>query len=773
MADPTLSFTSPLLLGAGFLFAIATVVMTLIRHADAPKFTRALGVAALALFALAAGGLTWHRPSAREVAVMVDLSPSTRTASYRDRLTLRRRIDRLLAGTPYRLIYFSERQSTDPGGDPLPDVTGERTVFSPPPDAPAILLFSDARFVLTASAPPTYVVADPTLDNPADAAVNRLEIRGGELVASVTRSAVSAPRRLELRGTEPPDSTDLPAGAIAVARPLAPDAPAAAAEISPGDSWLENDALSIQLPPPRTAQRWWVGAGPPPDGSWRVIPPAALPSDPAAYLAPAVIAVANLPADAIAPDRRQRLEQYVRDLKGSVLILGGDHAFAAGAYSGSTLDALSPLASDPPQPTTHWLLVADSSGSMAEDADAQPGGPSRWDLAASAIVRALPRLPPDDLVSVGDFSAGLRWWTAGKLVREAARQPLPPPDVRPRGPTNLEPALLRLAEQSDAALPKELLLLTDADTQIDAPAALAARLGAKKIRLHLLAIGQGRGLGQLRSVVAGTGGTILAESDPARWAAGIQKLTRAAMPDRLRRATADLRFLPPLDSLGHRRVDRWNRTWLKDGAELLADAADPPLADRVPMAARWQAGTGRVLAAAFTPAPGEITAMANLIAEPPRDPRFQVNWSTATDLRITIDAADNGKYLNDQPLTVELRPADDSSAESHTVPQAAPGRYELSLPPPRRPTFATVRADERIIDRRALAGRYPPEFDAIGNDYDAMRRLAETTGGRIIHPDETEPIRFPWPRRDIGLTPYLSITGAGLLAVALVWWKKH
>ena len=46
--------------------------------------------------------------------------------------------------------------------------------------------------------------------------------------------------------------------------------------------------------------------------------------------------------------QQQRLHQYVHDLGGSLILLGGERAFAAGNYSGSILEALSPLSSSPP-----------------------------------------------------------------------------------------------------------------------------------------------------------------------------------------------------------------------------------------------------------------------------------------------------------------------------------------------------------------------------------------------------------------------------------------
>src|SRR5207245_6686282 len=135
-------------------------------------------------------------------------------------------------------------------------------------------------------------------------------------------------------------------------------------------------------------------------------------------------------------------------------VCSSDLAFAAGRYPGTTLDSLSPLASAPPAPAIHWLLLADSSGSMSANA----GGSTRFDLAKQSLTSLLPYLPPEDPVSIGSFAESLRWWSAGKSAKETAKIPLP--EILPTGPTNLVPALLPLISQPSPATSTELQLLT-------------------------------------------------------------------------------------------------------------------------------------------------------------------------------------------------------------------------------------------------------------------------------------------------------------------------
>src|SRR5438309_12101262 len=101
-------FESPTIAIAGLALVVVTVLVTLIRRPALPRLTLAMVGVGLVLLALAAGGMTWRRARQGEVLVMVDVSPSTRTATYRERPALERRIRQLVGDAPWRLIRFAE-----------------------------------------------------------------------------------------------------------------------------------------------------------------------------------------------------------------------------------------------------------------------------------------------------------------------------------------------------------------------------------------------------------------------------------------------------------------------------------------------------------------------------------------------------------------------------------------------------------------------------------------------------------------------------------------
>ncbi len=357
-----MSLQSPWIAVAGVSLCIAAFWLARVRRINLPKVTVRLLFFAAVCLALAAGEPRWNRPRTGVVDVLVDLSPSTRTADYRQRDRLNARIAELLGTVKYRLKFFADGiAEPDLANATLADVPSEQTAL-PTSDADAVLLFSDAQFPLPQAGPPTYVAIDPALERPDDAAVSRLEIRGNEVVASLQNRG--APRSLAIIGANDARPTVAPTGSYAVEQTLRTDATVVTAQLSAADAWPENDALGAIPLPSATAERWWVGpsiAG----GNWKSFGADALPTDAGAYLAPAVIVLENISASQLDDVRQQRLRQYAAELGGGIVIVGGNHAFGAGGYIGSVLETLSPLASAPPRPTMRWSLLVDGSGSMS------------------------------------------------------------------------------------------------------------------------------------------------------------------------------------------------------------------------------------------------------------------------------------------------------------------------------------------------------------------------------------------------------------------------
>jgi hypothetical protein len=790
------------MLGAGAALVLVAVLVASWRRPSVPLATKLLGLMGMLLLAAAAGTPVLERDRVEPVVVMVDLSPSTRGARYRDAESLRGRIRGLLGDAPYRTFYFAggearlaPGQSASAGA--LTEVPTRRTVFLPP-SGDTVLLFSDCRFEPPAVAPRTHVAIDPALEDPADAAVERLEVRGAQVVVTVRNTG--GDRTLSISGLgESANTSAVPPGGIVVSRPLPRDrAFMVTARLSTGDAWPENDALTLVRPPPADTPSWWIGAMQRSSSEdWRYLAPHDLPVDTGAYLSPPAIVLDNVSSSDLTDAQRQRLRQYVRDLGGGLLIVGGDRAFAAGGYFGTALDALSPLASHPPLPSTHWVFLVDSSGSMNAPSD---GGGTRWRAAVDAVAAAVPSLPPHDLVSVAGFAAALQWWSRATPAGELRAGALPPAGAYASGPTELRRALAAAATAGGDGAAVELVVLTDANAPVEGPAELAAIMTQHKVRLHLLDLGEpdATGLANLREVVRATGGTHLRESDPRAWAMAVRRLTRAAAPDPLVRGPARVRFGGALSGTPDRAVaPPWNRTWLKPEASPLGEMvtaqgpapADAAQAGRVPggvaaAAAVWGVGEGHVAAAAFAAGggnpPADVGGLVRVVARPPRDPRIRVEWNLAAQVRVRVDAVDRDAegaqhVINALPLTLELREATPAESDAaplrRTVPQVGPGLYELAVEAPNVPSVATLRQAGRAVDCIAVGGRSGAEYDGVGNDRRTMRELAERSGGSVVDPAWSGPLRLPSGARAVPLTSPVATVAAACLALALVWWR--
>jgi hypothetical protein len=745
MVIAAILFVSPWPMAVAATLLAATVAVGVRRRVRAGRLATAMVLAGGACWAMAAGSPVWQRPAARMVAVMVDLSPSTRGASFRNRAELDRRVAQLLGDTPHQLFAFA-------GGNPQPlpesaalaDLPCDRTVFAPPSSADAVVLFSDGRFDPPALLPPTFAVIDPSLERPGDAAVTRLEWSGDRVTATVV---ADRPATLRWTGADPP-TADVSGGGVAWATPTGDEV---TATVRGGDRWPENDALSIRRPPPPTAERWWVGTSPAPAG-WRAIAPSQLPTDPAAYLSAGTIVLDDVPADDLTGEQQRQLAGYVRDLGGGLMIGGGPHAFAAGGYGRTPIDAVSPLASDPPGPSRRWVVLIDGSGSMAAG-DAP--GPTPWQVECDAAARVLPLLPGADPVRIGSFADGVRWWADDAPAADA--RAAPPAGVAPHGPTNLAPALRQVAVGSST--PTQLLLMTDADADLPDAAEITEIMKSHHVALHLLATGNGSALGALRAMAAATGGSVVQQADPGHWVAAARRLARAAVPRQFVDHPTPVSWT---GATGPATAAAWNRTWLRPTADALARGPDAPLA------ARWRAGAGEVVAVAFAADPALLAALAERVATEPREPRFAITWEAGPALRVSVDAVDAGRYLNGVAMTVQL-----DDAAPRVVEQTGPGSYAASLQTPTRPAIATVRAAGRVIGRFAVAGRYPAEFDAVGTDRAALQRLAERSGGRVVEPTETAALTFPGPPRRTPLTSPLAAGGAVAVAAGLVRWRQR
>ncbi len=717
-----------------------------------------------AFFALALGQpwiMLW-RPV--KVEVWVDCSASTRTAGWRYRAELQSRIDTLLNGRDAAVHFFANGKIFPAAGAYLADAPGTLTRWPGAADSltDAVLLFSDGQFHFPAQSPAIFAVADKALEQGAgDARVAGMRQQGERGMVQVINHG--PPRRLAMTDqTEVAISTgtqSLAFEARAGGKPIT-------ARLAAGDAWPENDAMSLPINP-QLWRRWWVGPNAP--AGFEAIAPDQLPEDAGKYLEAAVVA---LPAPwRLSQAQMAALDQYVRQLGGSLLLMGGLQTFDSPAGWEPVLQHLSPLSVQPPRPVMHWIVLLDTSGSMAQSVRGQA---SAWQAAAQAAGKAVQALPANDRVSVVSFSNQTQWLALQEPASQAAGQwvamiaQAPPPG----GPTNLQAAVEQAAQRFGELSPKRLLVLSDAQAQLDDGPKLAKQLINSKITLDLLLLGAGGASAQgWQKVVEATGGQSISQIDPDQWsAAALQLLARGRGPA-LDFTAATIHFADEL-ALPPRTVALRNRLWIKSDAKPLAWAGPK----NQPVAALWRIEAGIVAASAMTLNDVEASRIAGQIAQRPRDPRLKVTWQMggfsdqqqAVSGSVRVVAAENQRPLNDLKLSVRFS----QPLAALPLKQTAPGEYEASLPYLDAGGPALLLEGDMVRDRVMFPSDYPPEFAAIGFSGPDLARWTRQSGGRIVTADEKSALKLPDGQRRFNLQPALIAAGICCWATALWRWRR-
>lgn len=674
------------------------------------------------------------------IAVLVDASPSTRGLWFREADTVRQTAaevaGRLAPGASLRYYTFAG-EATAMGAEVIERNTDQTAL--PRVEADAVMLLSDGRLgPVESSTGPMFPIVRGD-ERTEDARITGIEQTSGAVTLSITNDG--PPREL----TWPDESrAAISHGTIRVAHtPVR-----GTVSLNAGDRWPENDSLDIAPPVAVASERWWIGASPAPPG-FRSIDPAALPlAD--AFLSAKEVVLANVAAAELGADGMRALARYVRDAGGALTIGGGDRAFSAGGYGGTELDAFSPLASRPPAPRNEWLILVDSSGSMAGKTD---DGRTRLETAIDAAAGVIRALPPADTIAVASFARELRRWPA--IID---RQASPPRDLTAGGPTNLQTALESIiASRKDGAavLPLHVLLISDGDAELSAGSDVAGKARDARIIIDWVRLGAELSARQqaVAELAQSTGGTITVAGDPREWCSAALGAMRAI--ERIAPASSPA-LIAWRDGHSPETASAINATWPRNEVEVLAARSD----DGTSVVGRWRVGAGQVIAAAYAAPGGVLERLSASIASSPRDPRFIVEWETE---QVQVDAAEAGTAVND----LSLRVIDIDTGASTALPQIAPGRYLADIAPSTTARTFALRNGGQSVDLHVVPGAAREEFRGIGVDEDALSRLAAKTGGRMIRPDALGGEPLVQPRRQVSFTPPLLL-GSLLASVGAV-----
>ncbi len=206
-----------------------------------------------------------------------------------------------------------------------------------------------------------------------------------------------------------------------------------------------------------------------------------------------LIILSNVPAEALPEPRMKALQTYVRDDRGGLIAVGGDHSFTAGEYRHTLIEEILPVISeerkDKPKPTLAMVLVLDISGSMND-----PAANKKFrniDLAKQALRAAVNSLGPRDQVGVLVFEDRSRWiWPLAPVTDKKAI--IAEIDkIKAEGSTNMYPPLEQayLSLREAFADLKHIIVTTDGLGEPGDFDGLAQKMAAAGITMTTVGVG--------------------------------------------------------------------------------------------------------------------------------------------------------------------------------------------------------------------------------------------------------------------------------------------
>lgn len=488
-----------------------------------------------------------------------------------------------------------------------------------------------------------------------------------------------------------------------------------------------------------------------------LVGPAGLPGELAVMAEYASVVLVDVPARQLSNRQMETVEQYVRDLGGGLVAIGGTQSFGVGGYYATALERALPvdmqLKDEQRRPRLTLVFIIDKSGSMTD----VTGGVTKLDLAKEATIRSIELLSPQDRVGVIAFDDLASWVVPITDLADKATVINQVATIQPGGGTDIFAGVRLMADvlPNDEGQIKHVILLTDGGASEVGIAELVERLYTDNgITFSTVGVGQGAAafLPQLAQVGGGRyhfAGD--AASIPSIFTEETVLATRAYLIEEeffpLQASSSPI--LGGVDSVPS--LFGYVGTSTKEAAQtiLVSDLAD---GNKDPILAAWQYGLGRSVAWTSD----ATTRWATNWVQWPEFPRlwaqivqYTINPAADVDISadvtrqgetalLTVDAIDqDGNYLNELPLQASIV-SPSGEAQLVEMQQVAPGQYQAVFTPDEEGAYL-IRVDGGAVDGGSTLGQttgwvlsYSPEYRSLTSDPQALVRLASLTGGGVL-----------------------------------------
>lgn len=468
-----------------------------------------------------------------------------------------------------------------------------------------------------------------------------------------------------------------------------------------------------------------------------------------------LVILQNVPAEALDQRAQQTLVEFVSDLGGGLVMIGGPDSFGAGGWHGSTLEPILPVRLDLPEqlivPEAAIVFVLDSSGSM--NRSVMGSVRTQQEIANEAAALAVKSLDAKDLVGVIEFNSLHRTVVPLGPNTDPERTAARIRSIAPGGGTVIGPALRAAGDslmQVDARV-KHIILLSDGlAVDRDQLVEISRTIADEGIIISTISVGNDADDRTMRAMAAEGNGAFYQVISPNVLPRVFLRAVRVVRSPMIRQTPFDVVVLPtgsPLTT-GLQQPPRLGGMVLTQPrpeptitTAMIADSGEPILA-------HWNVGLGQV--AAFTsdahnwasrwldwPGYAELWArIARVIARPATSRDIELR-TTLTDglLHVAVELFDaQGRPVDGATIPISIfSPTGDSSAA--VLSQSAPGVYEWSGPAEQtgnyvviaRPSHARVAAAPVIGGVSVAAGA---EYRALTSNITLLEDIASLTGGR-------------------------------------------
>ena len=487
------------------------------------------------------------------------------------------------------------------------------------------------------------------------------------------------------------------------------------------------------------------------------VPPSGLPSELPLLAEYASVVLVDVPARELTPRQQTAIAQYVRDLGGGLLAVGGPQSYGVGGYFRTPLEDVLPvdmqLKDQKRRPKLAIVFVIDHSGSMSETS----GGAQKIELAKEAAIRAIQLLSPTDKVGVVQFDDSASWVVPITRLDDPDTVINRVASIRSGGGTDILAGVKAVAAElpDDDSQLKHVILLTDGLSDRTGIAALVQQMhDDNNITLSTVAMGRDADT-QLLQDLATVGGGRYHFADNAAAIAEIftEETTLATRAYIIEEPFFPTQVSPGPILAGIDSVPQllgYVGTTTKQAAQtlLVSNLAD---GSHDPILAAWQYGLGKAVAwtsdatgrwaQQWVSWPGFATVFVQAV-------RYTINESVQADISadvklngetatLTVDAYDKGgQFVNGLALRANVV-APDGTTQVVDMRQVASGQYRADFNPTEQGAYLIRVAGEQgaatsVGQTSGWVLSYSPEYKNLKADPGALARVAVITPGGIV-----------------------------------------